>query len=132
MVSIRLRQPSAMMVGLGIIVTILTVALPRPAIGVTVAQRLSGYIVLQVEKNGEAWYVYPKDSRRYYLGRPDDAFSIMRRLGLGITNANLAKIPVASSKDTGDTALRSKLSGYILIQVEKNGEAWYVYPKNKL
>ncbi len=97
----------------------------------TVAERVSGYIVLQVEKNGEAWYVYPKDLRRYYLGRPDDAFSIMRRLGLGITNANLAKIPVAGSKDAGDATLRSKLSGYILIQVEKNGEAWYVYPKTK-
>lgn len=111
--------------------TILAGGWPAMTAATTVAQRVSGYIVLQIEKNGEAWYIYPKDLRRYYLGRPDDAFSIMRRLGLGISNANLAKIPIAGSKDTGDTALRTKLSGYILIQVEKNGEAWYVYPKTK-
>ncbi|NCB20693.1 MAG: hypothetical protein EOM88_02100 [Clostridia bacterium] len=57
----------------------------------------AGKIFLQVEKNGEAWYVNPVNNKRYFLGRPADAFSIMRRLGLGITNANLAKIPVFSS-----------------------------------
>lgn len=114
-----------------LIVVICSVSFPTPSRAASVAQNLSGYIALQVEKNGEAWYVYPKDLRRYYLGRPDDAFSIMRRLGLGITNANLAKIPVAGSSDVGDAATRSRLSGYILIQVEKNGEAWYVYPKTK-
>lgn len=112
-----------MMVGL-----VLPVRATRAA---SVAQNVSGYIVLQVEANGEGWYVYPKDLRRYFLGRPDDAFSIMRRLGLGITNDNLAKIPIAGSTEAGDAAMRSKLSGYILIQVEKNGEAWYVYPKTK-
>ena len=98
--------------------------------GATLAEKLKGYILLQVEKNGEAWYVYPKTLTRFFLGRPADAFDIMRRLGLGISNANLAKIPIAGSSDTGDTALRAKMSGYILIQVEKNGEAWYVYPKD--
>ncbi len=103
----------------------------QSAAGATVAERTSGYILLQVEKNGEAWYVYPKTLTRFYLGRPADAFDIMRRLGLGISNANLAKIPVAGSSQPGDAGLRARLSGYILLQVEKNGEAWYVYPKNK-
>lgn len=103
---------------------------PRTGFLLTVAQRTAGYILIQVEKNGEAWYVYPKTLTRFFLGRPADAFDIMRRLGLGISNANLAKIPVAGSSDQGDAALRTKLSGYILIQVEKNGEAWYVYPKD--
>lgn len=99
--------------------------------GATIAERNSGYILLQVERNGEAWYVYPKTLTRFYLGRPTDAFDIMRRLGLGISNANLAKIPVAGSSDPGDAGLRNRLSGYIVIQVEQNGEAWYVYPKTK-
>jgi hypothetical protein len=43
---------------------------------------------LQVEKNGEAWYINPNDLKRYFLGRPTDAFNIMRTLGLGISNAN--------------------------------------------
>ena len=56
--------------------------------------RLSGRILLQVERNGETWYVYPDNQRKYYLGRPHDAFNIMRSLGLGITNLNLRKIAV--------------------------------------
>ncbi|MFA6551772.1 MAG: hypothetical protein WCV41_04565 [Patescibacteria group bacterium] len=56
------------------------------------SERLSGKILLDVERNGEGWYVYPENKKRYYLGRPDDAFKIMRELGLGITNADLAKI----------------------------------------
>ncbi len=43
--------------------------------------RLSGGILLQVESVGEAWYVYPNDKKKYYLGRPADAFDIMRKLG---------------------------------------------------
>ena len=35
----------------------------------------------------------PVDNKRYFLGRPNDAFAIMRAFGLGITNANLSKIP---------------------------------------
>ena len=49
---------------------------------------LSGRILLQVESHGEAWYVNPINSQRYYLGRPDDAYSVMRNLGLGISNNN--------------------------------------------
>lgn len=56
------------------------------------AARLAGSIVLQTEKNGEAWYINPVDSKKYYLGRPADAFNLMRRLGLGITNQNLLRI----------------------------------------
>ena len=54
--------------------------------------RLSGIILLDVEQNGEAYYVYPEDLKGYYLGRPKDAFDIMRNLGLGITFNDLVKI----------------------------------------
>ncbi len=53
-----------------------------------------GRMYIQVEKNGEAWYVEPLSKKRYYLGRPTEAYAIMRQFGLGITNANLNKIPV--------------------------------------
>lgn len=92
---------------------------------------LSGRILIQTERNGEGWYVYPKTKTRYYLGRPTNAFAVMKQLGLGVTNANLAKIPVAGTNETGDITLRNQLSGYILIQTEANGEAWYVYPVDK-
>jgi len=47
-----------------------------------------GKIFLQVEGSGEAWYINPADSKRYFLGRPSDAFNVMRNLGLGITNTD--------------------------------------------
>ncbi|OGF30891.1 hypothetical protein A2533_03090 [Candidatus Falkowbacteria bacterium RIFOXYD2_FULL_35_9] len=67
----------------------------------SLAQTLSGKILLQVEEHGEAWYVYPGDFHRYYLGRPADAFDLMRNLGYGITNRDLQKIPVAASNMAG-------------------------------
>ena len=51
-----------------------------------------GKIFLQTEQNGESWYVNPADKKRYYLGRPADAFAIMRELSLGISNQNLSQI----------------------------------------
>jgi len=83
------------------------------------ADRLSGRILLQVEEKGEAWYVNPTNKNRYFLGRPDDAFQIMRELGLGITEKDFN-----SFKDKAP----QRLSGKILLRVEANGEAYYVSP----
>ena len=58
------------------------------------SQRLSGYMLLQVESHGKAWYVNPDNCKKYYLGRPSSAFDIMRKLGTGITNENLSKFTV--------------------------------------
>ncbi|MDD5071734.1 MAG: hypothetical protein PHQ42_03295, partial [Patescibacteria group bacterium] len=52
----------------------------------------AGKIFLQVERNGEAWYVNPADKKRYFLGRPADAFDVMRNLGLGISNSNFSSL----------------------------------------
>lgn len=80
----------------------------------------NGYILLQVEKNGEAWYVYPGNDSRYFLGRPADAFLIMKKLALGATHSYI----------TNTSIFPARLSGMILLDVEKNGEAYYIYPKN--
>ncbi len=56
------------------------------------SRSLAGRILLQVESHGEAWYVNPDNNKRYFLGRPADAFNLMRNLGLGISNENLNKI----------------------------------------
>lgn len=88
----------------------------------SLSKRMNGSILLQVEKNGEGWYVNPDNKKKYYLGRPADAFNIMRNLGLGIKHSELTKY--LNSK------FSSKLSGKILLDVEQNGEAYYVNPKN--
>lgn len=83
------------------------------------ADKLKGRIILQVEDAGQAWYVDPAAKKRVFLGRPADAFRIMREFGLGISekdyNSFKGKAP-------------SKLSGKILLRIEAHGEAYYANP----
>ncbi len=96
------------------------------------AKTVIGKILLQVEENGEAWYVSPENDQRYYLGSPDDAFALMREQGLGVTTADLEKIPEPSVDFTlsTDFQLAQRLAGMILLQADAHGEAWYVNPDN--
>ncbi len=97
-------------------------------------KKLKGKILLKIEDAGEAWYVSPVDAKKYYLGRPKDAFNIMRTLGIGATNADLAKIQVGDkyvpkmARTKFDHDFAKKHSGKIFLAVEENGEAWYVNP----
>ena len=102
------------------LVVLSILVLPSIVLGANYISERSGYILLQVEKNGEAWYVYPTNGRRYYLGRPDDAFAIMKQLALGATHDYIANT----------TVFPERLSGLILLDVEKNGEAYYIYPRD--
>lgn len=65
---------------------------------------------MQVESHGEAWYLNPRDGRRYSLGRPSEALNLMRGLGVGITNADLAKIPIAPALSNSTDTDRDGLS----------------------
>ncbi|MCX6785859.1 MAG: S1C family serine protease [Candidatus Komeilibacteria bacterium] len=105
-------------------------ALPStaPIINNTLINKLKGYILLQVESAGEAWYVNPADGKRYYMKDGAIAYQMMRKFGLGITNANLAKIPQENEKNNYPS-LVNKLKGKILLQVQSHGEAWYIHPK---
>jgi len=85
------------------------------------SKKMSGRILLQVQKNGEAWYVYPVDNRRYFLGRPEDAFNLMRKLGLGVNHAYI----------TSYKTFPTKVVGKILIDVEDSGRAYYINPADK-
>ncbi|NQT50366.1 hypothetical protein HQ571_06760 [Candidatus Kuenenbacteria bacterium] len=167
-----------------IIISFFVIALALTFVGTvkatSLAESLSGKILLQVEENGEAWYVYPDDHYRYFLGRPSHAFEIMRNLGLGISEINIAQIPIglvdsngADSDNDGlsddlETAIGTSITsadsdndgysdkmeienwynpngseklptninvinstkGKILLQTEKNGEAWYLNPND--
>lgn len=97
--------------------------------GSDVAERVRGRIVLEVEQNGEGWYVSPADGLRYELGRPEQAWQVMRAFALGISNQNLSLIPTAEEPAFyPHNALQERLAGRILLQVESHGEAWYVHP----
>jgi len=83
------------------------------------AANLNGRILLQVQDKGQAWYVNPLNSKRYFLGRPDDAFQVMRSLGLGISNSDL---------DIFLKKAPARLAGRILLKVQDKGQAYYVDP----
>ncbi|PIT95244.1 hypothetical protein COT98_00590 [Candidatus Falkowbacteria bacterium CG10_big_fil_rev_8_21_14_0_10_39_9] len=86
------------------------------------SSRLNGRILLDVDNKGEAWYVYPGDFHRYYLGSPADAYILMRHLSLGVSNDNFTKI-VSSTPD--------RFKGLILLKPEDVGKAHYVNPVDK-
>lgn len=108
----------------------LFLCIPISASANTLLNRVQGHIVLQTQQHGEAWYVNPSDHRRYYLGRPDDAFAIMQHVGVGITNANLEDIPTINQTWIGNESIMHNVQGKIVLQVESHGEAWYVNPLN--
>ena len=102
---------------IALILILISFSKSNPALAATTQ---SGYILLQVEKNGEAWYVYPGNGERFFLGRPADALAIMKKLALGATHSYIM----------GTDIFPDRLSGLILLDVEKNGEAYYIYPKD--
>lgn len=90
------------------------------AVDKNLSQRLSGKILLQVESHGEAWYVNPLNLKKYYLGRPNDAFNIMRSLGLGTSDKDIGSFQISKAP--------ARLAGRILLQVQHKGQAFYVNP----
>jgi len=85
----------------------------------TFVNKSKGRIFLQVELRGEAWYINPKDGKRYYMADGAAAYSIMRKLGVGINNQNYNKI--LSNK----TYAKSQ-AGKIFIKTEDLGKAYYI------
>ena len=77
---------------LSFILLLFTAFLPQSSQAASLSEKLSGRIVLSVEEKGEAWYINPLDAKRYFLGRPADAYQVMRKLGLGISNKDLEEI----------------------------------------
>lgn len=164
-----------------LIFSLVSLLLPATTWAAPAEKRLRGRILLQVESHGEAWYVRPQDGTRVYMKDGEVAYNIMREFSLGISNADLAKIPVGfhdgygvydadtdgdgllnkteealgtdlnkadsdgdgfsdrvelekgydplgSSNLNYDSALVNRFKGYILLQVQNRGQAWYVSP----
>lgn len=84
--------------------------------------RMKGRILLQVQAHGEAWYVDPVSSARYYLKDGPTAYEALRKFGLGVTEADYATLQSPAST----TAKR--LVGRIVLRVQAHGEAYYIHP----
>jgi hypothetical protein len=97
---------------------VLVLGAAAPISAANLASQLKGRILLQVESHGEAYYVSPNNLKRYYLGRPDDSFLVMRNLGLGAKHSFIAN----------NVVFPASVRGKILLDVESHGEAYYIYP----
>ncbi len=99
--------------------------------------RLKGWVMLQTDEHGEAWYLHPDEGIRYYMKNGGTAYEMMRAFGLGISNSDLEQIPSVEDAPGMDevtsvcstNSLADRLKGYILLQVEEHGEAWYIHPE---
>jgi hypothetical protein len=101
-----------------------TASAPAPTItpDPTLTSRLRGYILLDVQSHGEAWYVNPTDSKRYYMRDGAVAYQMMRSFGLGMTESDYAKLAT-------DANMKARLRGRIVLRVQAHGEAYYIHPK---
>jgi hypothetical protein len=56
---------------------------------------LRGYFLINADNKGEAWYVDIENGLRHYLPMNNYALNIINGFGLGISNNDISKIPIA-------------------------------------
>lgn len=88
---------------------------------VKMAEKLKGQILIQVESHGQAWYVDTDSGKKYFLGRPTDAFGVMKAQGLGVKSSIIKNTKI----------YYGRLLGKILIDVADKGKAYYINPQDK-
>ena len=96
-------------------------------VDLNLSKRLKGKLLLQVEQKGAIWYVDTNNYQKYQVTWAN-ALSLFKKLALGISDADLAKIPTAGSGQVGDWSMKNRLKGKLLLQVEQSGAIWYVDP----
>lgn len=64
------------------------------SVDASIVRKVIGLILLQVQDLGRAWYVDPISTQKFYLADGPMAYQALRKFGYGITNADLAKIPI--------------------------------------
>lgn len=111
----------------GIFFILVIYSIIRTDSSVLAASPFAGKILLAVEGHGEAWYINPLDDKKYYLGRPADAFQVMKGLAIGISNADFSLL----EKNQLSTDKIKRLLGRILIKPQDKGKAYYFEPNNK-
>ena len=90
------------------------------------AEKLKGKILLQVESNGEAWYVDPIDLKRYYLGSPKNTFTLVKN-----------KSKLLSGEEIFDylffkRVFPKELAGRFVTNEDEIKEHYYILPESLL
>lgn len=127
--AVRSYQRTRMMVASAACMTMVLFGMAHSSSAGTVVDAFRGHVLLQAEANDQAWYVSPKFLTRFSIATSSDFASVVRRVGIGVSNSNLAKIPVTGmSAIQSDSTLRRQLAGYFVVQVQDRGQIWYVDP----
>lgn len=93
------------------------------------AKKLRGRLLLD-PATGWQWFVHPKDGKRYRVRSAAQLLTVLPLARLGVSSANLGKIPTAEDPSEGDPKLRQRLKGRVLWHVG-DGSLWYVSPKDR-
>jgi uncharacterized protein YkwD len=70
----------------------------KPKLSSALAQRLSGHLLLQVQKGGQLWYVNPGDLKKYYLGSFVKSIPVLEQLAKTVTSSNFTNIKSGSNE----------------------------------
>jgi len=62
------------------------------AIDLNFSRQNKGKILLQAERQGQAWYINPKDNRKYLLSNQYEIADIINNFAIGISNYNFRKL----------------------------------------
>ncbi|MFH0854450.1 MAG: hypothetical protein V1891_03080 [bacterium] len=102
--------------------------------------KYKGYVMIRAENKGQLYYISPVSKKAYHIVIPNHTRQLILGAGVGITNENIAKIQVGSAcpatipncdfPSKYDQNFANKYKGYIFLQTEEKGEAWYVNPKD--
>lgn len=82
-------------------------------------KQVVGKIIIETTNFGKAWYIFPADNRRYYLGRPKDAFLLAKNLAIEASSTEIRQLKINSgfidqkTKDTDQDTLSDNLESWL-------------------
>ncbi len=99
-------------------------------------EKLHGKMLLDVEGNGEVYYVDPITGGKEYLADGFAAHKLLERRALGINEENFSTLVIGGEDVESDVCnenkLGKRLKGRIVLRVEEKGKAYWINPVNCL
>ena len=107
-----------------------------------------GKFIVPKGNKGKYYYIHPSEMEAYAFDNEESALLLFSKIGIGIKNIDIEKILVGETsienssinndckiKDIGSKVLRDQeflnsQSGKIFLQIENDGETWYVNPSD--
>lgn len=95
----------------------------------SVSQTYAGSIITSADElDQNYWYIDPDTNKRFLLKDGKSVSHLLKNFGQGISNQSLNSILSKENNENVDYKLSFEMRGKFLLQVEANGEAWYVNP----